>query len=170
MFYSRTVGCWLVSLLLLSQIGCQQRTAASLLGEWVGRPDTTEARTRREAEKYGDNPSPEWQAGTTDTITDWQQVDVAVRFNFVSRSQLEMSLADGSEPHSGTWRVLETSPTGCAIEVDTPTGPEQSAELRRFQLEFDKRDGEVVGFLLSEMGADRQLGALYFRRSEQANK
>jgi hypothetical protein len=170
MFHSLSVGCWLVSLLLLSTLGCQQGTAAKLLGEWVGRPDTADARDQREAEKYGDKRSGEKLGTSSETITDWQLVDIGVKFHFVSPTQLEMSLADGAEPHSGTWRVLETLPTGCAIEVESATGPGQSAELRRFQLVMDERDGTLTGFLLTETGADRQLGALYFSRPQQAQQ
>jgi hypothetical protein len=104
---------------------------------------------------------------SSEPISDWEQVDVGVRFNFVSPTQLEMSLASGAEPHSGTWKVLETLPTGCEIEVETATGPQQSAEIRRFRLEMDNHEGSLVGFLLTEAGADRQLGALYFRRPQQ---
>jgi len=168
MYPSSALKLFFVIPLLLCSIGCQQRKATKLLGEWVGRPDTAQARAKRESLKYGDQTPDERDAGS-ESVTDWQQVDVEVKFNFVSRTQLEMSLADGSEPHSGTWRVIETSPTGCAIEVETNTGPDQSAELRRFQLEMDERDGTLTGFLLTETGADRQLGALYFRRLEQAD-
>lgn len=171
MVYSQVVGCWLFLLLLLGAVGCQQRTAAKLLGEWVGRPDTAAARAQREAEEYGDTRSADQPGAlqeTSEIVTDWQKVDVGVKFRFVSRTQLEMSLADGTEPRSGTWQVLETSPTGCTIEVESDTGPEQSAELRRFKLKVDERDGTLTGFLLTEMGADRQLGALYFRRPQQA--
>ncbi len=168
MFRSRSVGCWLASLLLLSTLGCQQRMAANLLGEWVGRPDTAEARAEREAEKFGDRRSGDTLGRSSEPITDWEQVDVGVRFHFVSPTQLQMSLANDAEPHSGTWRVLETLPTGCEIEVETATGPEQSVEIRRFRLEMDNHEGSLVGFLLTEAGADRQLGALYFRRPQQA--
>ncbi len=166
MFHSRTVGCWLVLFLLLSTVGCQQRTAAKLLGEWVGRPDTVDARAEREAKKFGDKRSGKQLGASSETVTDWQQVDIGVRFNFVSRTQVEMSLADGTEPLSGAWQVLETSPAGCTIEVESATGPGQSAELRQFQLELDESDGALIGFLLTETGADRQLGALYFRRTQ----
>lgn len=169
MSLTRSIGCLFVSFLLLSTAGCQQRTVANLLGEWVGRPDTAAARAEREAKKYGDKHSADQRPASQErpeTVTDWQQVDIGVKFHFVSHTELEMSLADGTEPFSGTWQVLETSPSGCTIEVETATGPEQSAELRQFQLEMDEREGALIGFLLTEVGADRQLGALYFRRPQ----
>lgn len=169
MFLSRSAGCLIVSLLLLCTVGCQQRTAAKLLGEWVGRSDTAAAKAQREAKKYGDKPSADQISALQEkpeTVTDWQQYDIKLKFHFVSRTQLEMSLADGTEPRSGTWQVLETSPSGCTIEVESATGPEQSAELRQFQLEIDEHEGTLVGFLLTELGADSQLGALYFRRPD----
>ena len=156
----------MASLLLVATSGCQQRIVAKLMGTWEGRPDTAEARELREAEKYGDattgdNPtSPQRRS----TPTDWQQYEIVVKFDFVSDTRLEMSLADGTEPRSGTWQILETSPTGATIEVETPTGAEGAGELRRFQLEMDERNGTLIGFLLTEVGADRGLGALYFRR------
>ena len=93
---------------------------------------------------------------------------MAVKFDFVDHTQLQMSLADGSQPLAGGWKVLETSPAGCIIEVETATGPDESAELRRFQLEMDERNGTLDGFLLTEVGADRGLGALYFRRPDES--
>jgi len=154
-----------VLLLLIGAIGCQQRVGSKLLGTWIGQPDTATARAEREAEKYGDKPASNHQQPETD----WQQYDIVLKFDFVSRESLEMSLGDGSEPRSATWSVLDTSPTGCTIEVETSTGAGNSAELRRFQLEIDERDGECIGFLLSEVGADRRLGAIYFRRAENNN-
>ena len=171
MLHPRSAGCLIVSLLLLSMVGCQQRTAAKLLGEWLGRPDTAAARAEREAKKYGDKRSSDQLRASqerSEIVTDWQQYNIGVKFHFVSRTQLEMSLADGTEPRSGTWQVLETSPSGCTIEVESATGPGQSAELRQFQLEMDEHEGTLIGFLLTEMGADRQLGALYFRRPGSA--
>ena len=64
-------------------------------------------------------------------------------------------------------RVLETSPIGCTIEVETATGTGLQAELRYFQLETDVREGTLTGFLLAELGADRKLGSLYFRRPDR---
>ncbi len=156
-----------VLLLLISAVGCQQRTASKLLGTWIGQPDTATARAERESKKYGDRPLEDNPASNPQqSETDWQRFDVVVKFNFVSRDSLEMSLGDGSEPRSATWSVLETSLTGCTIEVETSTGADDSAERRRFQLEMDEHNGTCTGFLLSEVGADRQLGALYFRRPE----
>jgi len=168
--------------------GCQHRDAGMLLGRWIGRPDSAAARAEREAQKYGDaRPSsdavaqlighsdaaapPEQQAGKTD----WEQYDVAVLLNFVSRGRIEMSLADGTQSRSGWWRMIESGPAGCSIEVETnasktPYNGAEPGELqrRRFQIDFDLRDGACVGFLLTEAGADRQLGALYFRRANEA--
>jgi hypothetical protein len=168
MIHSRAIGCWSILLLLLGALGCQQRTTARLLGEWVGRPDTAAARALRESEKFGDDRPSGTLDTSSETITDWQQVDIGVKVHFVSTTQLEMSLEDGAQPQSGNWHVLEATPVVCTIEVETATGEGESAELRRFQLELDELDGELVGFLLTEVGADRQLGALYFSRPLQA--
>lgn len=164
-----------VCLLLIVVVGgCQQRTAGKLLGRWIGRPDAAAARALREAEKYGDAvvALPETTVESVD-VTDWERYDLAVQFNFVSHDRLEMSLGDGSQPIIGEWRILETSPTGCIIEVKTessavsPSDDQSNSSVRRrFQLELDERGGEYVGFLLTEVGADRQLGSLYFRRPE----
>ncbi|TWU27439.1 hypothetical protein [Bythopirellula polymerisocia] len=165
-------SCFLKSILLillLSSAGCQQQIAGELLGSWVGRPDTSTGRAEREAEKYGKRSSmsaDSQQKASAKDVTDWETYDVEVRFNFVDHKHLEMSLANGSEAISATWRVIETSPTGCMIEVVTPAEAEEgSPEVRNFELEMDERAGTIVGFLLTESGADRQLGALYFSRA-----
>lgn len=150
--------------LSLAAAGCQQRVAGKLVGTWVGRPDTTAARAEREAEKYGKRPDSE-HPGTNGDATDWEAYDIEVRFDFVDQKHLNLSLADGSEPMSATWRVLETSPAGCLIELVT-SGQEGKSEVRQFELEIDEREGTIIGFLLMESGADRQLGALYFTRIE----
>lgn len=155
-------------LFLLTITGCQQQIAGGLLGTWIGRPDTAAARADREAKKYG-NPSESADTQHPDAAkapTDWEAYDVELRFEFVDHQHLNMSLANGSEPIAATWRVLETSPTGCMIEVVTPGKEGQGrAEVRHFELEMDERNGELVGFLLTESGADRQLGAIYFSRA-----
>ncbi|MCG8449209.1 MAG: hypothetical protein MI725_06470 [Pirellulales bacterium] len=155
---------------LIGASGCQQRVAAKLQGEWIGRADTAERRAAREAKKFGDESGLETETtpGGGRPLTDWEQYDMAVKFDFVDHTQLQMSLADGSQPLAGGWKVLETSPAGCIIEVETATGPDESAELRRFQLEMDERNGTLDGFLLTEVGADRGLGALYFRRPDES--
>lgn len=155
-------------LLLFGTTGCQQQIAGKLLGTWVGQPDTAAARSEREAEKYGTrSDSGETQlSGAEKVPTDWEAYDVELRFEFVDHQHVNMALANGSEPIAATWRVLETSPTGCMIEVVTPEQEGQGrAEVRHFELEMDERNGELVGFLLTESGADRQLGAIYFSRA-----
>ena len=160
----------LLSIALVGSSGCQQRLAAKLRGEWIGQADTAGRRAAREAKIFGDQSSLEADLSTGDrqSLTDWERYDIAVKFDFVDHTQLEMSLADGSQPLTGAWKVLETSPTGCTIEVETMTGTDESAELRRFQLEMDERNGTLDGFLLTEVGADRGLGSLYFRRPEKS--
>jgi len=73
-----------------------------------------------------------------------------------------MSLADGSQLRKGTWKILKTLPTGCRIEVKI----DEASQLRQFELQMDEKEGCCVGFLLSEVGADPQLGWLYFQKSE----
>ena len=161
----------IVCILLLTTTGCQQQIAGKLLGSWVGRPDTSAARAEREAVKYGKRSAESadlQHATTTKDPTDWEAYDVEVQFDFVDQKHLEMSLANGAEPMSATWRVLETTPTGCMIEVVTPAEAGEGAPVvRQFELVMDERDGTYVGFLLTESGADRQLGALYFKREEK---
>jgi len=154
-------------LLLLAMLattgGCQPSTASKLQGRWTGRPDTQAARSLREAKKYGNatdkTSDPKTQPSRQ---TDWEQHDVAVEFYFIDSSKLEMSLVDGSEAREGTWKILKAMPTGCRIEVKI----NESLQLRRFEIQMDEKEGRCVGFLLSEVGADPQLGWLYFQRTE----
>ena len=163
-------------LLLISAVGCQQRTSSKLQGRWAGRPDSAASLARREAEKYGELPeksSPKGSATKTDTppqLTDWENYDVTILLDFLSSDRIEMSL-DGEQAKSGTWEIISTSPAGCTIEVqtkqesDTKNNPEETTrERRQFELLLDERDGKCVGFLLTEVGADRLQGALYFQR------
>ncbi len=181
-----------IFMLLFSSVGCQQRTASTLQGRWAGRPDSAALRSQREAGKYGEVATDDARAnGPKDIsgsglagsgsagggsatkksapvqITDWENYDVSVFFDFVSSERLEMSL-DGEQPRSGSWKIVSTSPVGCTIEVQTEKesveGENASVERRQFELLFDEREGTCVGFLLTEAGADRQQGALYFQR------
>jgi len=164
--------------LLIVAGGCQQQTASKLLGRWIGRADTAVARDARQRKKYGDFRPADPVApllGDQDRKTDWENYEVAVAWNFLSAESLVMSLADGSQSLAGTWIIIGTSPTGCMIEVVTgepaegAQGDEKKVPLRRrFEIDLDERDGDCVGFLLYETGADRQLGALYFRRPTDA--
>jgi len=168
----------LLSLAMLIVVcGCQQRTVGTLLGRWEGQPDTAAARAEREKLKYGEVQEVKPEAGTAESarITDWEQYDVSVSFDFKSADRVEMSLADNDDPQAGSWRIVASTPTGCTIEIKTDPSAEQAegesqAENapRRFELELDQREGECVGFLLTEVGADHQLGSLYFSRPEQA--
>ena len=151
--------------MLASLVGCQQRTANELLGSWEGRPDSAAARQQREAEKYGDQtPDGKEPDPSSETPSDWEAYDVAITMEFVSRTELAFSLTGDSSPVEGSWKMLQAGPSSCTIEVTSPTGAEGSDELRRFHLELDQREGALHGFLLSEVGADRGLGALYFSR------
>ncbi len=157
-------------------VGCQQQVSSQLLGRWVGQPDTAAARAARDQQKYGSSgvADPAAQQFVRERPpTDWEQYATEIRLHFINKNTVEMSLADGSQPISGTWEVLGTSPVGCTIQVSTPrsSGSEQSpaensSQLRRFEVELNEQDGECVGFLLYEAGADRQLGAVYFRRPD----
>lgn len=154
----------LLSLMFLAtSSGCQQSTTGKLQGRWTGKPDTQAARNQRAAKKYGDstNKLPDAKAQQP-RQTDWERYDVAVNFHFINASQLEISLADGSQTQKGTWKILKTTATGCRIEVKI----DESLQLRQFELQMDEKEGRCVGFLLSEVGADPQLGRLYFQRSE----
>jgi len=156
--------------------GCQPTTANKLLGEWIGTPDTAHARAEREELRFGANQSatsPISQTSETGEaaqgkMTDWEQFDISIKFDFVSPERLNMSLADGSQPIVAEWSLLETTPTGCTIEVVAQA--EYSSEepvRRRFRLEFEQQNGSLNGFLLREVGADPQLGAMYFRPAKQ---
>ena len=159
----------LVLLVLVGTSGCRKRAVGRLLGQWEGHPDTAAARKEREAKKYGEEVSAELKLSDATRATDWESYDVGVLFDFVDRENIKMSLDDGSEPVSGKWRVLSTSPIGCTIEIKTENKNEEtpSVVLRHFQIDWDEREGECVGFTLIEEGADRQLGTLYFQRTEQ---
>lgn len=165
-------------LLLFLSAGCQQRASNTLVGRWVGQPDTAEMRNTRESEKYGDEKPSVGALATnledgddasaeTVQVTDWESYEAKIVFEFESDEQVKMTL-NGEQPIAGTWKVISTNPTGCMIEVETEaeleTEPEPSLVRRRFDLLFDQREGTTVGFQLSEAGADPQLGALYFKR------
>ena len=104
-------------------------------------------------------------------MTDWENYDLSVSLDFVDHGRVELSIsggaaAEGLEPVSGKWHVLSTTPIGCTIEVETAGENSAAVVRRKFELIFDEREGECVGFTLREVGADRQLGMLYFRRPE----
>lgn len=173
-------------LLVLSSVGCQQSTTSKLAGRWEGRPDTAVLRAGREAKKYGDKISePPDETDTAELgeaiqVTDWEAYDVVVEFDFVSSEQLKMSF-NGAQSKTGKWKIIATSPTGCTIEVRTELAAETEivadekeeaepqAELRRFDILLDERDEECVGFTLSEVGTDQQLGTLYFQRPKSSD-
>ncbi len=173
---------WVLSLLLLTLVGCQQRTVSKLQGRWEGRPDSAALRAEREAEKYGNSSGADVEASTNSKegsstkpdasvqVTDWENYEVTVQMDFVSSERLEMSL-DGEQRRSAHWQIISSSPIGCTIEVQTEEGSEgdEKKELvrRRFELVLDEREGTCVGFLLTEVGADRLLGAIYFKRPQQ---
>ncbi len=169
----KIAGGILCLLVLLSANGCQPRAVGELLGRWEGHPDTAAARAEREKKKYGLVPNIEavdHKATDSVTNTDWERYDVTVYFDFLSAHRLEMSLEGNEDIQTGNWRIVASTPAGCTIEVRTDrpseqTGNKTSDEPRRFELELDKREGKCVGFLLSEAGADRRLGTLYFRRA-----
>ncbi len=146
--------------------GCQQRIATSLLGKWEGVPDTAAARQSREAEKYGDKSDPGAPESKAKPPTDWEAYDIRVVLDFVSRSDVKLSLDNGSQPVEGTWNMVQAGPVACTIEIETQTAEDGGAELRRYKLELDERDGQLYGFIMTELGADRGLGALYFRRAD----
>ena len=167
------LGLLVLGLLLLAS-GCQPPTVTKLRGKWMGRPDSAAARALREDAKFGDKVAQETSVTVfdrKDSKTDWEKFAVAVIWDFVSREELKMSLEDGSQALTGYWEIIGSSPIGCTIEVTTGS-PENSGEnpgdetkvRRRFEIELDERNGECVGFLLSESGADRQMGTLFFSR------
>lgn len=143
-----------------------------LQGRWVGTPDTAEARARREAQRYDDPLQTEEESPNgPGPKTDWEAFDVTVQLDFLSHSEVVLSLAGENQPVKGTWEVLESTPAGALIQIDTPApaspGNDEAGVVRRqFRIEYDLRDGELVGFLMTEAGADPRLGALYFRRPE----
>ena len=154
-------------------------TGQQAAGPLEGRPDSAASLASREAEKYGDiqadNAHAEKGSATqteiTKPVTDWENYDVTILMNFLSSDRLEMSL-DGEQPRSASWKVVSTSPAGCMIEVQTKTeaakgeapAADPTIERRQFELLLDEREGACVGFLLTEAGADRLQGALYFQR------
>lgn len=168
---SSTARLLAITLALLSVTGCQQRIANELIGKWEGRPDTATEREKREAEKYEDQQEETAKSDSEgDLPTDWEAYDVAVAIEFVNRTDIKVSLGSEAEPVVGTWSMLQSGPSGCTIEVKTPTGEEGAEELRRYRLELDQRKDQLHGFMLTEVGADRGLGALYFKRPESSKK
>jgi len=151
-------------LLLLSASGCQQRAAGKLIGRWAGTPDTAAARAERESKKYGETTS---ASVSPENVTDWEHYDPSVTLDFVDHERVEMALSGKTEePLSGKWRIVSTTPIGCTIEVETETEDSEGVVRRQFQLDLDECEGQCVGFTLIEVGADRQLGTLYFCRQE----
>jgi len=192
-FDGRSPLMMLLLLALLGGSGCQQQVVGTLQGRWVGVPDTAAARAERESQKYGDMaPTAEASSASVapERVTDWESYDLSVSLDFVDHERVKIFIsggadAEGLEPVSGKWHILSTTPIGCTIEVETAgevgagevrtgevgTGGEQNENSaavvrRKFELIFDEREGECVGFTLREVGADRQLGMLYFRRPE----
>lgn len=173
-----------VVFLLMACAGCQQRAASKLQGRWVGRPDSAAARAKREAEKYGEvsttagtenstNTVSGAEAKSSEQVTDWENYDVTIVMDFVSSDRLEMQLNE-EQPVVGSWKVISTTPSGVTIEVLTESSESKQDESgqeaattvrRRFELLLDEREGVCVGFQLTESGADAQVGALYFQRS-----
>jgi hypothetical protein len=159
----KSIFVMLTVLLLSAAAGCQPRMASQLQGRWQGRPDSAVQRAQRDAVKYGD-PEAAATPQQVAAVTDWQQYDVTVGLDFLSEQRLEMSL-EGAQAQAGTWKIVSESPAACTIEVQTETTAASQIERRRFNLLLDERDGVVVGFQLTEEGADPQLGALYFQRA-----
>ena len=189
--------------LLLAAItaGCRERMADQLLGRWIGRPDTAVARGTREAGRYQDlaaGPAPtgrqvEAKSSAEDQqdspllavpMSDWERYDVRILLEFADAQRVHMSLADGSEPRSGVWRVVQQTPVGLVIEIETrargldegqvvtPLGS-TGCQRRRFELQFDydhrsARGQRCIGFRLVELGADPRLGAIYFKRAKSS--
>lgn len=155
---------------ILCTSGCQQRVAGKLLGQWVGTPDTAASRAERESQKYGETASASEAASPSiapESVTDWERYDRSITLDFVDHERVEMALSGETEGSlSGKWRVVSTTPIGCTIEVEAHGEKSETVVRRQFQLDLDEREGQCVGFTLMEVGADRQLGTLYFRRDE----
>jgi hypothetical protein len=117
-------------------------------------------------------------------VTDWERYKVRILLEFARAGELRMSLANGTEPRLGVWRVVQETPIGLVIEIVTRgPGMEEgqkvsapgvaSARRRRFELQLDYEDHsgngqECVGFRLVELGADPRLGAIYFKREKSS--
>lgn len=177
----------LLALLAASLAGCGLGAADELTGRWVGVPDTSAARAQREAAKYqelvaasggdasatsADSAAPAAGGDRPQrpaVVTDWEQFDVEVALDFVDSDTVRMQISGEAtgEPVVGQWKVVESGPAGLVIEVRTPgVGDAAPPVRRRFEIELDRREQGVVGFTLNEVGADRRLGSLYFRRAK----
>jgi hypothetical protein len=142
-----------------------------LLGTWIGRPDTDAARAARVAERFGNAPT---EATPTDgepadRVTDWQRFDVTLRLEFLNRTQARLQL-DDRPPQEAVWRLTAVGPASAVLELDAQQAAagddgESPVVRRRFDLLFDRTAGRLTGFALTEVGADRNLGALYFQRA-----
>jgi hypothetical protein len=186
--------------------GCHARVADQLLGNWVGQPDTVGAREIREASRFQYlNGSPavrQHPQEVTDAVaksptslesatskdvpagrlqpTDWELFPVLIRLEFAPGQLVKMSLGDHLGQRSGTWQVVEETPMGVVVEIETVKNREISSqenenstivqtERRRFELHLDYegptgQGGPCTGFRLVEVGADPRLGAIYFKR------
>ncbi|MBX3425663.1 MAG: hypothetical protein KF688_08290 [Pirellulales bacterium] len=170
-------------LVLIPLAGCGHGPARTLEGTWVGKPDTVAARGERDENKYrelvaasggltidGDDDA---SARPPALVTDWERHDVEVTLDLQANQRVRLAIngaVDGA-PVEGTWKIVESGPAGVVIEIVTPAAPEGAGDpepvRRRFELGLDQRSDGLDGFTLHEVGADRRLGALYFRRAER---
>lgn len=155
----------------LGLAGCQATPQGELLGTWVGRPDTDAARAAREAERFGNAPTEATltEGEPADRVTQWQRFDVALRLEFLNRAEARLQL-DDRPPQEALWRLSAVGPASAVLELDVPSAAAADdvaprVVRRRFDLLFDRTAGRLTGFTLTEVGADRNLGALYFQRA-----
>ena len=169
-----------------SFLGCGLNGAAELQGKWIGTPDNAAAQAEREAAKYNElvaatNPADAAEETEQDgprrpvMVTDWEHYDVTVTLEFLDARRVRLTAACdvAGSPVEGEWKIVESGPAGVVIEVITPgdatgepDGETARPVRRRFELGLDRRESGLVGFTFNEVGADRRLGTLYFRRAE----
>ena len=177
-----------VVLAVAGAIGCRDDPVGQLRGEWIGRPDTAAERQERESAASLPGPnesplsSPLVDLSADQATTDWERYDATVRLEFSNGDAVALEMVDQGDPIRGTWRLVESTPGAVLIEITTPgvesastgsqDGPvdQASEQRRRFELEPTMIDGKLVGFAMTESGADRQLGALYFERPEASRR
>ena len=173
---------WLLSLILLT--GCVNSQHKQLVGTWIGGPQSAEQRNMRlirdaaggavsAASVQGEGSPADPTSGSQDEPSDsrvliWEQFEFGIRLTLAADGTAAMSLADGSQPKRGTWRIVESLGRRILIQISaSESDVDAEPAARRFRLVLHRQDGEVVGFSLDHDGADPHLGSLFFERAEQ---
>lgn len=174
----QTYSAWLALTLLGSGVvGCGADAASQLSGQWVGRPDSAAQRAARGQTVATTETTTAETLPTEAEQTDWEQHDAIVYLEFGQLGAVEMTMEGRDDVVAGSWKLIESVPGVLLIEIRTSDshasdshasgGDDVESVRRRFELLPQMNsDGVLEGFALSEVGVDRQLGALYFERKQ----